>query len=102
MKDPNEKSSFFNERAFLIRALMGIFIIQFVTVGYQIYACQSATKSVRELEKVTLMCQNASNSFNETGKLALATFLALLVPSGATPTNTSSRSKTKASSDMSV
>jgi hypothetical protein len=71
----------FNERAFLIRALMGIFILQFATVGYQTFSCQSAVQSGKDSDKVTLICNNAANSFNETGKLALTTFLALLVPS---------------------
>lgn len=71
----------FNERAFLIRALVGIFLVQFATVGYQTFSCQSAVQTSKETDKVTLICNNAANSFNETGKLALTTFLALLVPS---------------------
>lgn len=73
----------FNERAFLIRALVGIFVLQFATVGYQTFSCQRAANSAKESERVTLICNNAANSFNETGKLALTTFLALLVPSAA-------------------
>jgi hypothetical protein len=71
----------FNERAFLIRALVGIFVLQFATVGYQTFSCQRAANNAKESERVTLICNNAANSFNETGKLALTTFLALLVPS---------------------
>lgn len=70
----------FNERNFLVKALMAVFVIQFATVGYQIYACQTAIGSNRESDKVTLICNSATMSFNETGKLALTTFLALLVP----------------------
>lgn len=72
----------FNERNFLIRALVGVFLVQFATVFYQIYSCQTAIRSPRESEKVAEICSSASASFNETGKLALTTFLALLVPSG--------------------
>lgn len=73
----------FNERAFLIRALVGIFVLQFATVGYQTFSCQRAANNAKESERVTLICNNAATSFNETGKLALTTFLALLVPSAA-------------------
>lgn len=73
----------FNERAFLIRALVGIFVLQFATVGYQTFSCQRAANNSQESERVTLICNNAATSFNETGKLALTTFLALLVPSAA-------------------
>jgi hypothetical protein len=75
----------FNERAFLIRCLAGIFLIQFATVGYLAYSCQASLGKENETEKVNLICGNASNSFNETGKLALATILALLVPSDREP-----------------
>jgi hypothetical protein len=71
----------FSERNFLVRALVGVFLIQFATVFYQIYSCQTAINSSRESDKVTAICATASGSFNETGKLALTTFLALLVPS---------------------
>jgi len=71
----------FNERAFLIRALVSIFVVQFVTVGYQMFSCHSAIQSSKESEKVTLVCNNAASSLSETGKVALATLLALLVPS---------------------
>lgn len=81
----------FNERGFLIRALMGVFFIQFVTVFYQIYSCQTAIKSPRESDKVTAICSTASSSFNETGKLALTTFLALLVPSSSQSVGTASK-----------
>lgn len=70
-----------SERRFLLRALMAIFILQFATVFFQFFSCQSAIKSDKDVEKITMVCSNATNSFNETGKLALATFLALLVPS---------------------
>jgi hypothetical protein len=71
----------FNERAFLIRALVGVFVVQFATVGYQTFSCQNAVQTSKDSDKVSLVCNNASSSFNETGKLALTTFLALLVPS---------------------
>lgn len=71
----------FNERGFLLKALMGVFLVQFATVFYQIHSCQTAIRSPREAEKVAVICANASSSFTETGKLALTTFLALLVPS---------------------
>lgn len=71
----------FNERAFLIRALAGIFVVQFITVGYQTWSCQSSAAKNKDSAQVTLICNNATNSFNETGKLALTTILALLVPS---------------------
>lgn len=70
--------SSFKERAFLIRALVGVFVIQFATVFYQVFSCRTAI--LRQSDKTTEVCSNASNSFNETGKLALTTFLALLVP----------------------
>lgn len=96
MKILNSTPLPFNERAFLIRALLGVFLIQFATVGYQTYSCQVAMKSVREVEKVSMLCQNASSTFNETGKLALTTFLALLVPSqSAASVNSSLRARAK-------
>lgn len=55
--------------------------MQFATVGYQTFSCQNAVQTSKDSDKVTLVCNNASSSFNETGKLALTTFLALLVPS---------------------
>lgn len=73
----------FNERSFLVRALVGVFAVQFATVAYQVHSCQAAIKSKSESEKVTLVCNGATNTFNETSKLALTTFLALLVPSAA-------------------
>jgi hypothetical protein len=73
--------SFFNERAFLLRALAGVFVVQFATVGYLTYSCQTASSSGKEENHVTVICNNAANSYNETGKLALTTILALLVPS---------------------
>lgn len=97
----------FNERSFLLRALVTVFVVQFATVFYQIYSCQTAINSRKEVEKVTLICSNASNSFNETGKIALATFLALLVPAGpqtVSPGNKSAatRRKVKGESDTEV
>ena len=90
----------FNERAFLVRALMGIFILQFATIGFQTYSCQSAIRNIKESDKVSTICESASESFNETGKLALATFLALLVPAAAVPPGSSSRTtRKKPSSD---
>jgi hypothetical protein len=86
----------FNERAFLIRALVFVFLIQFGTVGYQTFSCQKAAQNSKESETVSLICNNAASSFNETGKLALATFLALLVPASSPSTNaevTSSRKR---------
>ena len=71
----------FNERALLIRALAGIFLIQFIIVGYQTWSCQSHAEQEKDSTEVTLICNNATNTFNETGKLALTTILALLVPS---------------------
>lgn len=79
----------FNERSFLIRALIGVFLIQFATVFYQIYSCQTAIRSPRETDKVAIICSDASTSFTETGKLALTTFLALLVPSASQSVSTS-------------
>lgn len=92
----------FNERAFLIRALVGVFMVQFATVGYQTFSCQAAVQSGRESDKIALVCNNAATSFNETGKLALTTFLALLVPSasqGAVEAIQTSGKKRKVASD---
>jgi hypothetical protein len=87
----------FNERAFLVRCLAGIFILQFSTVGYLAYSCHTSLRGVKETDKISLVCNNASNSFNETGKLALTTVLALLVPSGkdATSSNRTSPSRSR-------
>lgn len=71
----------FNERAFLIKALIAIFVFQFLTVIYQNHLCQSSISSGKNDTQVALICNNASNSLNETGKLALTTILAILVPS---------------------
>lgn len=72
--------SIVSERRFLIKALVVVFLLQFIVVCYQIHSCQEAIRSPKETDKVVAVCTNASNSFNETGKLALTTFLALLVP----------------------
>lgn len=68
----------FKERAFLIRALVGVFVIQFATVFYQFFSCRIAI--LKQPDKITEVCSDATSTFNETGKLALTTFLALLVP----------------------
>ena len=69
-----------NERSFLIRCLGAVFLFQFLTVGYLAHTCQTAVKGNLDSERITTVCSTAASSFNETGKLALATFLALLVP----------------------
>ena len=75
----------FDERAFLIVALVGIFFMQFLTVGYQFFSCQNSLQTSKDSDKVTLVCNNASNSLGDAAKLAIATFLALLVPPASPP-----------------
>lgn len=70
----------FNERRFLIRSLVAIFIVQFASTGAQFATCFKLSSSPAELEKTNLICAQANSSFAETGKLALTTLLALLVP----------------------
>lgn len=86
----------FSERTFLVRALVGVFVIQFATVGYQVHSCQTAVRSKNTSENVALVCNGATVAFNETSKLALTTFLALLVPSaGQSNRNLAQRSNRK-------
>lgn len=70
----------FNERQFLIRSLVFIFLIQFASTGAQFATCFKLSNSSIETERATLVCSQANSSFSETGKLALTTLLALLVP----------------------
>jgi hypothetical protein len=73
-------TSNFNERRFLIRSLVAIFIVQFASTGAQFATCFKLSNSLADLEKTNLVCAQANSSFAETGKLALTTLLALLVP----------------------
>jgi hypothetical protein len=70
----------FNERRFLIRSLVIIFLIQFASTGAQFANCFKLSNSFVETERTTLVCSQANASFSETSKLALTTLLALLVP----------------------
>ena len=73
-------TSNFNERRFLIRSLVAIFVIQFLSTGAQFANCFRLTQGFGDAEKAALICGQANSSFSETGKLALTTLLALLVP----------------------
>ena len=70
----------FNERRFLIRSLVFIFIVQFASTGAQFANCFRLSNNFADPEKTTAICAQANSSFSETGKLALTTLLALLVP----------------------
>jgi hypothetical protein len=70
----------FNERRFLIRSLVIIFLIQFASTGAQFANCFKLSNSSAETERTNLACSQANSSFSETSKLALTTLLALLVP----------------------
>jgi hypothetical protein len=86
-------TSNFNERRFLIRSLVLIFVIQFISTGAQFANCFQLSNNSAEIEKATAICAQANASFAETGKLALTTLLALLVPAaaGASSTEPSTR-----------
>jgi hypothetical protein len=73
----------FRERTFLIRSLIGIFLVQFAYVGYQAYGCRSTVLNAteRSQENIATICSEASRNFLETGKLAIPTILALLIKS---------------------
>ena len=73
-------TSNFSERRFLIRSLVAIFVIQFLSTGAQFANCFRLTQGFGDAEKAALICGQANSSFSETGKLALTTLLALLVP----------------------
>lgn len=93
----------FNERQFLIRSLLLIFLIQFASTGAQFFNCFRAANSAVESEKSNLVCTQASQSFSETSKLALTTLLALLVPAAAaehlTPEQSTRRRKSPEDSE---
>jgi hypothetical protein len=93
----SKTTSNFNERRFLIRSLVAVFAIQFLSTGAQFANCFRLSQSDAESEKTALICGQANGSFSETGKLALTTLLALLVPaapaSGASGEQTSRRRK---------
>jgi hypothetical protein len=76
-------TSNFNERRFLVRSLVAIFVIQFLSTGAQFANCFRLTQGSGDAEKAALICGQANASFSETGKLALTTLLALLVPAAA-------------------
>lgn len=73
-------TSEFNERRFLIRSLVFVFIVQFASTGAQFANCFKLSNSLADLEKTNFVCNQANSSFSETSKLALTTLLALLVP----------------------
>lgn len=80
MSSLTKTTNSFNERHFLIRSLVAIFIIQFMSTGAQFVNCFTLSNSSAETERANLICSQANSSFSETGKLALTTLLALLVP----------------------
>lgn len=98
-------TSNFNERRFLIRSLVAIFAIQFFSTGAQFANCFRLTQGFGDAEKAALICGQANASFSETGKLALTTLLALLVPAASagamTPVETPVR-KRKSTDDPEV
>lgn len=80
-------TSNFNERRFLVRSLVFIFVIQFASTGAQFANCFQLSTNSADTEKTTAICAQANASFAETGKLALTTLLALLVPAAAAGTS---------------
>jgi hypothetical protein len=78
----------FNERAFLVRALVGIFAVQIGFMGYQVVSCRNNLSSPvvasqpasNTNEKHENLCLKLSDNFIEAGKSAANVFLALLVP----------------------
>jgi hypothetical protein len=79
-------TSNFNERRFLIRSLIFIFVVQFVSTGAQFANCFRLSNNFADAEKTTAICAQANATFAETGKLALTTLLALLVPAASAGT----------------
>lgn len=84
----------FNERAFLIRALVTVFAIQLTVAGYQIISCRGALSSKNAEPNFVAFCSKSNDNFSEMSKSAANVFLALLVPAAAMGV-VASRSKAK-------
>lgn len=85
----------FNERRFLIRSLFIIFLIQFASTGAQFSNCFNLTNKTPDNNQTNLICSQANSSFSETGKLALTTLLALLVPAASTSSSGKEENKSE-------
>jgi hypothetical protein len=72
----------FNERAFLVRALVAIFAAQIAMVGYENLSCRNNLRQSPS-DSYSAFCLKISDNFSETGKSAANVFLALLVPAAA-------------------
>ena len=72
----------FNERAFLVRALVGIFVAQIAMIGYENISCRNSLRQTPN-DPYSAFCLKISDNFIETGKSAANVFLALLVPAAA-------------------
>lgn len=89
--------SHFNERAFLIKALVAIFAVQLAVAGYQIISCRAALTSKEAEPNFVAFCTKSNDNFSEMSKSAANVFLALLVPAAAMGV-VASRSKAKTTS----
>jgi hypothetical protein len=72
----------FNERAFLFRALVAIFVAQIAMIGYENISCRNNLRESPN-DPYSAFCGEISDSFSETAKSAANVFLALLVPAAA-------------------
>jgi hypothetical protein len=72
----------FNERAFLVKALVAIFVAQIAMIGYENISCRNNLRESPN-DSSEAFCLKISDSFSETAKSAANVFLALLVPAAA-------------------
>jgi hypothetical protein len=72
----------FNERAFLVKALVAIFVAQIAMIGYENISCRNNLRKSPN-DSYSAFCLGISDSFSETAKSAANVFLALLVPAAA-------------------
>jgi len=72
----------FNERAFLVKALVAIFVAQIAMIGYENISCRNNLRESPN-DSYSASCLKISDSFSETSKSAANVFLALLVPAAA-------------------
>jgi hypothetical protein len=72
----------FNERAFLVKALVAIFVAQIAMIGYENISCRNNLRKSPN-DSYSAFCLKTSDNFSETAKSAANVFLALLVPAAA-------------------
>lgn len=63
----------FNERGFVLKSLVGVFVLQVSVLGVQVHLCQRKPGD-------SAACSAIVSSLSDTGKMAIATLLAILIP----------------------